>query len=122
MSIKDAQKQLDFHFNQIIDNIVFIRYLCYERFPLRNNFPLPAEMSEMTNNHRKLTAIFFLRSFTVFIGRPQPNRRLTGTEPQPNRNRNALEPQPNRNQTATKPQPNRNHSVRLFLDSTVLSI
>ena len=51
---------------------------------------------------------FFLRSFAVFIGRPQQNR-----------DRTANEPQPNRNWAAYAPQPNLNRSVRLFLDSTV---
>ena len=84
----------------------FISDLRYIAVLTRNNF----HYQSITDRKRPASVVnqlryFFLRSFPVFIGRPQQNRDRTANEAQPNRIHTAIEPQPNRTRTATKPQP-----------------
>ena len=88
----------------------FISDLRYTAVLARNNF----HYQSITDRKRPVSVVnklryFFLRSFAVFIGRPQQNRDRTANEPQPNRQ---YAPQPNLNRTALEPRPNRNRSVR----------
>ena len=117
--------------SQWVMSQTFISELRYIAVLARNNF----HYQNITDRKRPVSVVnklryFFLRSFAVFIGRPQQNRDRTANEsqanrnwiayaPQPNLNRTSTEPQPNLNRTALEPRPNRDRIVRLFLDSTV---
>ena len=79
----------------------FISDLRYIAVLARNNF----HYQTITDRKRPVSVVnkqryFFLRSFAVFIGRPQQNRDRTANEPQPNRN---CEPHTHRDRTSTEP-------------------
>ena len=72
---------------QLVMSQTFISDLRYIAVLAHNNF----HYQSITDWKRPISVVtelryFFLRSFAIFIGRPQQNRDRTANEPQPNRN------------------------------------
>ena len=91
---------------QLVMSQTFISDLRYIAVLARNNF----HYQSITDWKRPISVVtelryFFLRSFAVFIGRPQQNPNRTAIEPHTHRDRTSTKPQPNRTRTATEPHP-----------------